>query len=50
MKTQWISLWEPILIYLYDAYEKVTVNEMNKLKPGLALNLYDVLTNAAQTH
>ena len=22
---------------------------MNKLKPGLALNLYDVLTNAANT-
>lgn len=37
------------MIYLYDAYEKVTVNEMNKLKPGLALNLYDVLTNAANT-
>ena len=37
------------LDFLYDVYDQLTVNEMNKFKPGLATNLYDVLIFAANT-
>ena len=34
---------------MYDEYDQLTVNEMNKLKPGLAINLCDVLIDTANT-
>ena len=44
METQWISF-----DFLYHVYDQRTVNKMNKLKPGLVINLYDVLNHAANT-
>ena len=35
--------------FLYHVYDQRTVNKMNKLKPGLVINLYDVLIDAANT-